>query len=122
MLDRRRLGRQIVIYTRTNGIYLRSDMGFEFWSKLDPGDQHIAITFPNVRAAKLVVRNWEDRPPGIQYKQVCANITMMDGSKYANIEACFQSGLPGWDPWLQNIINRDRSITPRRRKRLSNKI
>ncbi|KKM85444.1 hypothetical protein LCGC14_1289020 [marine sediment metagenome] len=124
MLERRRLGRQIVIYTRTNGIYLRSDMGFEFWSKLDPGGQHIAITFPNVREAKRVVRSWETQPSGIQYKQVRANITMMNGSMYANIEACFQAGLPGWDPYspdILSIINKDKYITPRHRKRLKEK-
>lgn len=122
MLERRRLGRQIVIYTRTNGIYLRSDMGFEFWSKLDPGDLHIAITFQSVQAAKRIVKSWETRPSSIQYKQVRANITMMNGTMYANIEACFRAGLPGWEPWSQRITNRDEYIPPRRRKRLSNRI
>ncbi len=121
MLDRRRLGRQIVIYTRSNGVYLGSAMGFGFWSKLDPVDQDAAVTFPSVREAKRTVRNWETRPPGIQYKQVRADITKNDGSMYASIEACFRDGLPGWDPWLSGILGRDKYIVPHRRKKLSDR-
>ncbi len=108
MLDRRRLGRQIVIYTRSNGVYLGSAIGLGFWSKLDPAGQDAAITFPNIREAKRIVRNWETRPPGIQYKQVRADITGIDYTMYASIEACFRAGLPGWDP----LPGRDRTINP----------
>jgi hypothetical protein len=121
MLDRRRLGRQIVIYTRSYGIYLGSALDLEFWSKYNPDGQDAAITFQSVREAKRFVSCWEDKPTGIQYKQVRANIIAKDGSMYASIEACFRAGLPGWDPWLAGIFARDRYITPRRRKRLSNR-
>ena len=121
MLERRRLGRQIVIYTRSEGVYLGSALGLGFWSKLDPAGQNAAITFPSVQEAKRAVSNWETRPTGIQYKQVLADITTKDGSVYASIEACFRAGLPGWEPWLAGILERDRYIAPRRRKRLSNK-
>jgi hypothetical protein len=97
-------------------------MGLGFWSKLDPVGQDSAITFPNVREAKRVVKSWETQFPGIQYKQVRADIINKNGSMYASIEACFRAGLPGWDPWLQGILGRDKSIIPRHRKRLSNKI
>lgn len=93
-------------------------MGLGFWSKLDPVGQDSAVTFQSIREAKRVVSNWETRPPDIQYKQVHADITKKDGSMYASIEACFRAGLPGWDPWLQGILRRDKSITSRRRKRL----
>lgn len=96
-------------------------MGLGFWSKLDPVGQDAAITFQSVREAKRVVRSWETRPTGIQYKQVRADITKKDGSVYASIEACFRAGLPGWDPWLAGILGRNKYITPRRRKRLSDK-
>ena len=118
MLDRRRLGRQIVIYNRSYGVYLGSAMGLGFWSKLDPVGQDSAVTFPSVREAKRAVSNWETRPTSIQYKQVRGDITKTDGSIYASVEACFRAGLPGWDPWLAAILGRDRYITPRRRKRL----
>ncbi len=122
MLDRRRLGRQIVIYTRYYGIYIGAAPGFEFWSKGYSIGQDRVITFESVREAKRVVNNWEDRPTGIQYKQVRADIITKDGSMYASIEACFRAGLPGWDPWIQGIRGRDKFNIPRRRKRLSNKI
>ena len=92
-----------------------------FWSKLEPIGVDSAFTFPSVREAKRTVRNWGIRPFGIQYKQVRADITKIDGSMYASIEACFRAGLPGWEPWLQGILRRDRYITPRRRKRLKEK-
>ncbi len=98
MLDRRRLNRQIVIYTRSEGVYLGSAIGFGFWSKLDPAGQDAAVTFPSVREAKRAVSNWKTKPTGIQYKQVRGDITKKDGSVYASIEACFRAGLPGWDP------------------------
>ena len=122
MLERRRLGRQIVIYTRREGIFLGSIMGIEeelaFWSKFDPVGQDSAITFESIREAKRVIRSWEDKPTGIQYKQVCADITKKDGSNYASIEACFRAGLPGWDPRITGTLG---IYYPRRRKRLSNK-
>jgi len=121
MLDRRRLGRQIVIYNRSYGVYLGSAMGLGFWSKLDPVGQDSAVTFPNVREAKRAVSNWETRPTSIQYKQVRGDIIKTDGSIYASVEACFRAGLPGWDPWLAGILGRDRYIAPRRRKRLKEK-
>ena len=93
----------------------------EFWSKFYSVGQDSAITFQSVREAKRAVSNWEDKPTGIQYKQVRADIITKDGSMYASIEACFRAGLPGWDPYLRGILERDRYITPRRRKRLSNK-
>ncbi len=114
MLERRRLGRQIVIYTRGYGIYLGSALGLGFWSKLDPVGQDSAVTFESIRGAKRAISHWEDKPTGIQYKQVCADITKKDSSCYASIEACVRSGLPGWDPVLES----DRYITPHRRKRL----
>ncbi len=121
MLDRRRLGMQIVIYNRSYGVYLGSSTGFGFWSKLDPAGQGAAVTFPSVREAKRAVSNWETRPNSSQYKQVRGDITKKDGSIYASVEACFRAGLPGWGPWLAGILGRDRYIAPRRRKRLSNK-
>ena len=121
MLDRRQLGRQIVIYNRSYGVYLGSALGLGFWSKLDPAGQDAAVTFPSVREAKRAVSNWETRPTSIQYKQVRGDITKTDGSIYASVEACFRAGLPGWDPWLAAILGRDRYITPRRRKRLKEK-
>ena len=112
MLDRRRLGRQIVIYTRSEGVYLGSAIGLGFWSKLDPVGQDAAVVFPSIRKAKRIVRNWEDKPTGIQYKQVCADITEKDGTHYASIEACFRAGLPGWDPWNYSHRNRKRLSFP----------
>ena len=96
-------------------------MGLGFWSKFDSVGQDVAITFQSVREAKRIVSNWRDKPTGIQYKQVRADIITKDGSMYASIEACFRAGLPGWDSWLQGIFNRDKYIPSRRRKRLKEK-
>ena len=116
MVDRRRLGRQIVIYTKANGVYLGSAIGLGFWSKLDPVGQDAAVTFQSIRKAKRIVRNWKDKPDGIQYKQVCSDITEKNGTCFASIEACFRAGLPGWNSWNVRI-----KYIPPRRKRLSDK-
>lgn len=82
----------VVIYSEELGVYLGSCMGMGFWSKLDPVGQPCAVTFPTEEAAREHVTLWDcEETPVVRFVEV-----VPDNGEYASVQACVQSGLPGW--------------------------
>jgi hypothetical protein len=84
--------KRIVVYHRDWGIYLGyCDMGFYFWSNLDPAGQAAAVTFESESEARECIAGWEWKtdPEAFDYVRV-------ESGSYATIEECTAAGLPGW--------------------------
>lgn len=82
----------VVIYHEEDGVFLGQFQGLGFWSKIDPGAQSEAVTFPDAAAAEEFMATWDcGRPDGVRL------VPVEESSRgAASIANCVKAGLPGW--------------------------
>ena len=88
--------KRIVLYSKTDGVYLGSFIGLGFWSKLDPAGQPCACTFESKQDAQDYVNTWECNPPAdMEFREV----TISDTKEFsASISEIVAGGMDAWDP------------------------
>jgi len=96
-------GTRFVIVHPELGVYIGCDATgmVDYWSRVNPGRQPAAITFPDRAAAVQAMSSW--RPgqlKGAEPWPVVADYKVVHGDRptFATVDACERAGLPRWDP------------------------
>ncbi len=84
-----------LVYSESQGIYLGSALGMDFWSNMNPIGQDAAFTFPTEQDASGLVDDYRKRDWATDLRIVAVQPA---GNQYATIAECVAVGLPGWDP------------------------
>jgi len=83
------MAKRIVIVHNEMGIFVGAAVGFAFWSMLDPGGQHQAVTFDDEEDARDFVKEWI--PP--QDPDAYRYVTVESASEWATISELDRAGL-----------------------------
>lgn len=74
------------------GVYLGSQSGRGYWSKIDAVGQPAAVVFASRKDALDYMASWSvGPPPGVDLLPV-----LSDGPGYATLAACVRAGAPPW--------------------------
>lgn len=86
--------KEIIVVSKSMGVYLGSFLGLGFWSKIDAAGQPSAVTFENETALREFTKGWETPLPNdISFLEV--NID--EPPYWASMKECVKAGAEPWE-------------------------